>query len=165
MKAVVVYESLWGNTAAIARAIAAGIGGGARALSTGEATAEAIAGADLIVAGSPVIGFKLPSDKVRESIRANPGPAPTPPDLSHPSMQSWLEALPPGHGRSAGFDTRIRGPFGSAAPAIARELERAGYPSIAKPRGFTVTGKYGALRDGETERARQWGAELTKSMG
>jgi flavodoxin len=30
MKAVVVYESLWGNTAAIARAIAEGIGPGAR---------------------------------------------------------------------------------------------------------------------------------------
>ena len=39
MKAVVVYESLWGNTAAVARAIAAGIGPDARALSTSEATA------------------------------------------------------------------------------------------------------------------------------
>jgi flavodoxin len=34
MKAIVVYESLWGNTAAIARAIAEGIGLEARALST-----------------------------------------------------------------------------------------------------------------------------------
>lgn len=165
VKAVVVYESLWGNTAAIARAVADGIGAGARALSTGEATAEAIAGADLIVAGSPVIGFRLPSDKVRESIRTNPGAAPAPPDLSHPSMQSWLEALPQGHGRSAAFDTRVRGPFGSAAPAITRELERAGYRSIAKPLGFIVTGKYGPLRDGETERARRWGAELAGLMG
>ena len=51
VKAVVVYESLRGNTARIAGAIAEGIGPGARALSTSAATAAAIAGADLIVAG------------------------------------------------------------------------------------------------------------------
>ena len=53
MKAIVVYESLWGNTAAIARAIAEGIGPEARALSTAEATGPAIADVDLLVAGSP----------------------------------------------------------------------------------------------------------------
>jgi hypothetical protein len=165
MKAVVVYESFWGNTAAVARAIAEGLGSGTPALATGEATAVALAGVDLIVAGSPVVGFKLPTDKMREAIRANPGPAPSPPDLSQPSMQSWLEGLPRGHGSAAAFDTRVRGPFGSAAPAIAKGLERAGYRVIAKPRGFIVTGKYGPMRDGELERARQWGAELTRSLG
>jgi len=43
MKTVVVYESLWGNTAAIARAIAEGIGQGALALSTAEARAQPLA--------------------------------------------------------------------------------------------------------------------------
>jgi flavodoxin len=38
MKAIVVYESLWGSTAAVARAIADGLGSGARALSTAETT-------------------------------------------------------------------------------------------------------------------------------
>ncbi|MCD6552991.1 MAG: hypothetical protein J7M16_03140 [Anaerolineae bacterium] len=64
MKAIVVYESLWGNTAAIARAIAEGLGPGARALSTAEATSEAIADADLIVAGAPVHSLSLPTDKL-----------------------------------------------------------------------------------------------------
>ncbi|MGE5590528.1 MAG: hypothetical protein ACM3ZA_07915 [Bacillota bacterium] len=41
MKAVVVYESHWGNTAAVARAIAAGMGPGAQALSTAEASGAA----------------------------------------------------------------------------------------------------------------------------
>ena len=45
MKTVVVYESLWGNTARIARAVAEGIGPEARALSTAEATHAAVAGA------------------------------------------------------------------------------------------------------------------------
>ena len=42
MKAIVVYESHWGNTAAVARAIAEGIGPEARALSTAEATGAVI---------------------------------------------------------------------------------------------------------------------------
>ncbi len=52
MKAVVVFESHWGNTAAVARAIAEGIGPEARALSTADATGAALAGVDLIVAGA-----------------------------------------------------------------------------------------------------------------
>ena len=165
MKAVVVYESLWGNTAAVARAIAEGIGPQARALSTFEASTSALADVDLIVAGAPVLGFRLPTDKMRDGVRDNPGKAPAPPDLSHPSLRSWLAALPPGVGRSAAFDTRVRGPFGSAAPEIAKALEQAGYVVLSPPLGFVVKGRYGPLRDGELERARSWGAELARSMG
>jgi hypothetical protein len=164
MKAVVVYESLWGNTAAVAAAIAEGIGSEAQALSTAAAVGPALADVDLIVAGSPVLAFKLPTEKVREGLRSTPPGAPAPADLSHPAMSTWLEALPAGHGTSAAFDTQIRGPFGSAAPAIAKALERAGYRSIAKPTGFLVAGKYGPLRDGELERARAWGEDLGKEM-
>jgi hypothetical protein len=164
MKAVVVYESLWGNTAAVARAIAEGIGAEARALSTSDATAPAIADADLIVAGAPVIAFSLPSDRAREGIRTNPGNAATPPDLSHPSMRAWLDALPAGHGHSAAFETRIWWSPGGATGAIVRGLERAGYSSVGKAGRFIVKGKYGPLRDGELERARAWGAELAKAM-
>jgi hypothetical protein len=164
MKAVVVYESLWGNTATIARAIAEGIGPEARALSTAAATAAEVAGSDLIVAGAPVLGFKLPTDKMREGIRRNPGRAPAPPDLSHPAMYAWLEALPAGHGRCGVFETRVRGPFGHSAPTISECLERAGYAPIAPPADFIVTGRYGPLRDGEQERARQWGSALAAAM-
>jgi hypothetical protein len=165
MKAVVVYESLWGNTAAVARAIAEGIGPGARALSTAEATAAALTGVDLVVAGSPVLGFKLPTDRMREGARTNPGgKPPRPADLSHPSMRAWLDALPAGCGRSAAFDTQVRGPFGKAAPTIAERLEEAGYARLADPVGFTVTGKFGPLRKGELERARRWGSELAAAM-
>jgi hypothetical protein len=166
MKAVVVYESLWGNTAAVAHAIAEGIGSEARALSTTEAAGEAMSGVDLIVAGAPVLGFKLPTEQMRQGARNNPGgKPPRPADLSHPSMRSWLDALPAGHGRSAAFDTQVRGPFGKAAPTIAEALERAGYSRLADPVGFTVAGRFGPLRKGELERARRWGSELAAAMG
>lgn len=165
MKAVVVYESLWGNTAAVARAVAEGLGPDVPALSTAEASGPAIDGVDLIVAGAPVLGFQLPSDRMRDSIASNPAGAPRPPDLSHPSMRSWLEGLPAGHGACAAFETGLRWSPGGATSAIARSLERAGYRPLVKGQRFVVKGKWGPLRDGELERARRWGAELAHTHG
>lgn len=164
MKAVVVYESHWGNTEAIARAVAAGFGPEAEALTTDQASVEAVRDADLVVAGAPLIAFSLPSDKMRSGIAAESSKAPTAPDLSHPSLSSWLDHLPRGHGRSASFETRMRWSPGGATGAIDRGLEGAGYRSVGKGRRFVVKGKYGPLRDGEIELARQWGAELAEIL-
>jgi hypothetical protein len=165
MKAVVVYESLWGSTAAVAHAIADGIGPDAQAICTDEATATVMAEADLIVAGAPLLGFSLATDKMRDGIRSNPGRPPAPPDLSHPSMRSWLGALPPGSGRCAAFETRLRLSPGSAMAEIEKGLERAGYRRVVEAQRFIVKGKFGPLRDGELEKARLWGAELARAMG
>jgi hypothetical protein len=164
MNAVVVYESHWGNTAAIARAVAEGLGPEARALTTDEASTAAIEDADLIVAGAPVIGFSLASDKMRQNIADDSAKAPSPPDLSHPSMRSWLRGLPPGHARSAAFETRIWWSPRGATGDIERGLRTAGYLPVAKAAKFVVEGSYGPLRDGELERARRWGAELRDTV-
>lgn len=162
MKAVVVYESLWGNTSAIARAIAEGIGLGAVALTTDEATDSAMAGADLVVAGAPLLGFNLPTEAIRASI-ANEKAAPDP-DLAHPSLRSWLETLPAGTGRCCGFETRIWWSPGSAAKKASAGLRAKGYSAAGKDEKFIVTGRYGPLKDGEIARAKQWGAELAESL-
>ena len=164
MKAVVVYESLWGNTAAIAQAIAEGIGPEARALTTDAATPKTIADADLVVAGAPVLAFSLPSERIRQSIGRDEANAPTPPDLSHPSLRSWLETLPHGDGRSAAFETRIWWSPRGATGDIEGRLERAGYRPIAKAQKFVVKDKYGPLREGELDRARRWGKELGQAV-
>jgi len=165
MKAVVVYESRWGNTAAVAKAIAEGLGPEVRALSTAEATPDVLAGAELIVAGSPVMAFSLPTEKIRSDLAAKSGKAPKPPDLSHPSMRSWLEALPAGagRGRAAAFETRFRWSPGGATRGILRRLKRAGYEPVGKGMKFIIKGSYGPMRDGEFERARQWGEELART--
>jgi hypothetical protein len=164
MKAIVVYESHWGNTAAVARAIAEGIGPDAQALSTGEATAEATAGVDLLVAGSPLLGFNLPTESMLKGMAANSAKDPTPPDLSHPSMRAWLETLPAGSGRAAAFETRIWWSPGSAAKAILKRLEALGYRPVGKGERFSVEGKYGPLRAGELEHATAWGVELAQAI-
>jgi hypothetical protein len=164
MKALVVYESLWGNTAAIARAVAEGIGPEARALSTALATASELADADLIVAGAPVMGFRLPTDSMRETLGRTPDRSPSPPDLSHPSMRSWLDALPVRRGRSAAFETRFWWSPGGSTSAIISGLERAGYRQLLKPQRFIVLATHGPLRAGETQKARQWGTRLAEAM-
>ena len=163
MKVFVVYESHWGNTAAVARAIADGIGPEATVLTTDEAEASAVAEADLIVAGAPVMAFNLPSDRMIATM-ASDAKAPTPPDLSHPSMRAWLDWLPAGHGRSAQFETGMRWSPGGATGAITHKLEQAGFKRLAKSRRFVVNGSYGPLREGELERAHEWGAELATAM-
>ncbi len=163
MNAVVVYESLWGNTAAIAHAIAEGLGAGTRALSTAEASSTSLSGVDLLVVGAPVLAFKMPSERTLKSLSVAPADAPAPPDLSQPPMKVWLEALPAGRGYAAAFDTQVRGPFGSAASSIRKSLEHAGYRSLGKPTGFIVGGKYGPLKEGELDRARVWGEDLARA--
>lgn len=164
MKAIVVYESHWGNTAAVARAVAEGLGPESRALTTDEASGLALTEADLIVAGAPVMAFSLPSDKMLDSVAADVGKAPTPPDLSHASMRSWLDDLPQGHASAAAFETRLWWSPGGATGAIERGLASAGHHKIAKAARFVVKGTYGPLREGELEHARSWGAELLQAM-
>jgi hypothetical protein len=159
MKAIVVYESHWGNTAAIARAIAEGIGPGARALTTDEAVGPAITDIDLLVAGAPVMMLSLPSEQARDRVELDhKGPAG---DASHPVLRTWLDGLPSAPGVSAAaFDTRMHWTPRGATGTIESKLRSAGYHVVSKGKGFVVQGTYGPLRDGELDRARAWGHEL-----
>jgi len=163
MDALVVYESLWGNTAAVARSIAEGIGPSARALTTDEATPERIAQADLLVVGAPVHAFRLPSEKSRQTA-IDDEKAPQPADLDHPSIQAWLSSLPRRPVLAVAFETAMHWSPGGSTGAIQRALEAAGHRVIAKKHRFFVAGIYGPLKDGELERAREWGAELARTV-
>lgn len=160
MKAVVVYESQWGNTAAVAKAIAEGLGQDTRALTTDEATGDVMASVDLIVAGAPILGFSLPTEQMVAGLPNNPGSPPAAPEASRQSMRAWLDALPAGQGRAAAFETRIWWSPGSAAKAILQGLAARGYPAVDQPQKYVVSGKYGPLKEGELERARAWGKTL-----
>jgi hypothetical protein len=165
MKALVVYESLWGNTATIAHAVAEGLGEGARAVPTELATPDVVAEADLIVAGAPVLGFRLATDEMRANLVVSEDGGPTPPDLDHPSLRHWLRSLPAGHGRpAAAFETRIWWSPRGATGDIERGLRDAGYQPVGDGQKFIVRNKYGPLRAGEVERARAWGATLAATL-
>jgi flavorubredoxin len=163
MHAVVVYESHWGNTAAVARAIAEGIGPDTNALTTDQATPAVLAEADLLVVGAPVIAFGLPREGMRRQL-AGDVKAPAPADIAHPLLRDWLDGLAPAHGQSAAFETRIWWSPRGATATIEAKLRRAGYRKAARAERFIVAGSYGPLRDGELERARKWGAQLVASI-
>jgi hypothetical protein len=164
MHAIVVYESVWGNTAAVARAVAEGLGPETHAYPTDEVPQADLVAADLIVAGSPVFAFGLPTETIRRNILRDEADSPSPPDLSHPSLRTWLDTVPIGHGRSAAFETRIWWSPRGATGTIEKRLARLGYPRVAKGEKFVVRDKYGPLKEGELDRARAWGRELREAL-
>jgi flavodoxin len=146
MKALVVFDSKWGNTESVARAIAKGIGGNTRAARIGDADSKDYAGVGLLVIGSPVLGGR-PSKPTQEYVNG-------------------IAASPGGMPRIAVFDTRMTMKFaqrfGHAAVRMADQLKKQGLVLIAEPKGFIVKGQKGPLAEGEIENARQWGMELAK---
>ena len=166
MKAVVVYESLYGNTGAVAEAVAEGLGERAEVtlLPVAEADAAALAEADIVVVGGPTHVHGMASKRSREGAVADAekhGLAP--PDVSGPGLAEWFAAVADGGGRpAASFDTRIGKPkflTGSAAKGIAHRLEQHGYRVVGSE-SFTVAGTAGPLQAGEAERASAWARGL-----
>jgi len=165
MNAVVVYESHWGNTAAVAQAIAEGIGPTARALTTDEADDAALADIDLLVVGAPVIAFGLSRESTRAQIAAGAEKAPTPPDVAHPPVRTWLGQLPRTPAACAAFETRIWWSPRGATGTIEAGLRKAGCRVVARAERFIVAGAYGPMKGGELDRAREWGRALAQSVG
>jgi len=58
------------------------------------------------------------------------------------------------------FDTRIHGPFGSAARGMVRKLQKMGVSPLLPPQSFFVKGTQGPLESGEGERATTWARML-----
>jgi flavodoxin len=161
MKAIVIYDSVYGNTAQIAQAIGKGLGDALGApeevqvLRMGEANPKQLVGLEVLVVGSPTHGFR-----------------------STPGMRDFLKGIPKNalnEVRVAAFDTRVteeemhsHGPvlgkmadlFGYAAPRISDSLAKKGGDVAMAPEGFFVGGTEGPLLEGELERAAEWGRQV-----
>jgi Flavodoxin len=157
MRAVVLYESVYGNTEAVARAVADGLGsmGEATLGRFGEVAPGAVEEADLMVVGGPTHAWGM----TKPASRKQPGT-----EGYVVGAREWLEESRSERGKmAAAFDTRFAKPrwlTGSAAVRIARRLRRKEYRLLAPPQSFFVLHSEGPLRDGEEDRARKWGAEL-----
>jgi flavodoxin len=155
MKALVVYDSFFGNTEQIARAIADALRtrGEVEAVRVGNVKPDQLAGLTLLVVGSPTRAFR-PS----------------------PATSKFLRGIPRGSLKDvkvAAFDTRAKMEdaripllrmmvklFGYAAESISGWLKRkSGHQPLA-PAGFFVTGTEGPLKPGEMGRAAEWAKGL-----
>jgi hypothetical protein len=181
VRTAVVYESMFGNTKAIAEAVAYGLAqSGPRpdvvVVPVADAGDRDLAGLELLVVGGPTHLRRMTSRRTRE-LRAGPLPGQASGGGGDPGewarstitgVREWLAALAdsaPGR-HAAAFDTRLRYfPADGAAPLIARRLRSRGYRVEAVPRGFLVESAQGPIVDGEAERAQAWGTALGNSHG
>jgi hypothetical protein len=173
MRALVVYESMFGNTRDIARAVADGIATRMPVdiLEVDVAPTTLPADVGLLVVGAPTHAHGLSNAKTRADAANRAGERLVSRGLS---LAEWLDVLRP-TGRSVAttaFDTRIKGPellWGSAAKALAKRLSEARFDVIAKPMSFLVGGPTGPQFDrvvaGELERAKAWGADVAGQVG
>jgi flavodoxin len=167
MKALVVYESMFGNTEQIARAVADGLGESVDVQLTevADAPADPGPGVALIVAGGPTHAFSMS----RENTRADAISKGAHEGEREFGLREWMAALPSGQHteKMATFDTKIKSMRhlpGSAAKSAARAANHHGYESVARAESFYVDDVDGPLLDGETDRARAWGRQLAASM-
>jgi hypothetical protein len=165
MQALVVVESVFGNTRAIADAVADGLAhcGDVRVLTATEAAAATglLDGVGLLVVGGPTHAFGMTRAATRRSAAERAGGGAV---AATTGLREWLAALPATRTGlpAAAFDTRTDHPRlpGSAASGAARRLRRLGYELVARPESFRVTGTTGPLLADEAERARVWGHNL-----
>jgi membrane protease YdiL (CAAX protease family) len=166
--ALVVVESVFGNTRLVADAVAAGLGTRmhTRVVEVTEDGAVAASeGVDLLVVGGPTHAFGMTRVSTRRSAAEQAGGGAVPAEMG---LREWLAALPAVTDRrfAASFDTRADKPRlpGSAASAAARRLHRLGYQRVCHPESFRVSGTTGPLVDGELDRARAWGSALAQRV-
>lgn len=130
MKTVVIYDSVYGNTEKIARAVGENLTGGVKVVRACDMNASDLRSFDLVIVGSPVHGGR-----------------------ATPLIEAFLRQLPAHSlkGKSvAAFDTRFEAEeqgvglrilmsvIRYAADRIARDLTKKGGALVAEPEGFIV---------------------------
>jgi hypothetical protein len=173
MKALVVYESMFGNTRHIAEAVAAGL---RLSIPTNlwlarDAGVADLDDVELVVVGGPTHAWGISSRRTRDAAAIDA--------LKHPDhllenasvgagVREWLNAMKrQGCCRAVAFDTRLGKPkllTGSAARAIQRKLHSAGFTTFDRGHSFTVTATAGPLSPGEIERAQRWGLAMGRKL-
>lgn len=155
MKVLIVFDSFFGNTEQVARAMAEAVQSSAEVtvLRVDDATPQQVDGTDLLIVGSPTRAFS-PS----------------------PKTQQFLKSIGRGglNGKAvAAFDTRIAledidnrfllfmaKRFGYAAGSLDKRLRRKKGRLLCPAEGFIVKDSEGPLKDGELDRAAQWAQTL-----
>jgi flavodoxin len=158
MKAMVVYESEFGNTEQVAQAIAGamrealGDEGEVEVQHVRDAQPEQLAGLDLLVVGSPTQKFS-PMPATKQFLKSIPKNALAGVKVAAFDTRVTEEEFA-SHGRVVVMFVAI---FGYAAEPIAKRLKKKGGEPAVAPEGFYVSGTEGPLLDGELERATGWG--------
>jgi hypothetical protein len=165
-RALVVYESLFGDARAIAQAVADGLSATLPADVVAAADAPADIGPDvsLLVVGGPNHAFGMPRPSTRGSAIEQHGA--DIPDTGT-GLHEWLDTVRVGvRGTpAAAFDTRSSGHpmltrMDHASRTEEKLLGKLGTQLVAPAEHYYVADTKGPLVEGEEERARAWGRTL-----
>ena len=151
MRALVVYESMYGNTHVVASNIADGLRSDFEVtlVPVAEASQDLIADADLLLAGAPTHMHGMSSRSTRrmatEAAAKDGSGLRIEPDADGPGMRDWLKDLGHRDGLAATFDTRLSGvPALSPAPPTTAHSATSPAPSTTTPKPTAApTGKPG----------------------
>jgi hypothetical protein len=164
-RAVVVYESVFGDAKQIALAVAEGLATRlpVDVVAAREAPTQVPADVRMLVVGGPNHAFSMPRKSTREGAVKDHGAEI--PDTRF-GLHEWLDAVQlPRAISAAAFDTRMDRPtlitkLDHAAKTEEKLLRRLGATLAAPAEHFFVTDTKGPLVDGEVDRARRWGQAL-----
>ena len=172
MRALIVYESMYGCTHDIADAIARGVGlvGDVTTVPVSHAIDEDTSVYDLVIVGGPthVHGMSRESTR-RGAVDAADQPdsdLTVQPDAAGAGIRDWLGELPRREGSAAAVDTRVDKPAiltGRASKGIAKRLTSLGFTLVAEPESFLVD-THTRLIQGEEARAEQWGQRVAARL-
>jgi len=158
MKAVVVYDSYFGNTEKIAQAIGKAFGTAktVNVVKVDLAKQEMLEGIDVLIVGSPTRAFR-PTSSIIKFLRKIP-----PRGLSGVKVATFDTRLVMNDDmpRFLRFSVKF---FGYANKPILDLLMNKGGQETVPPEGFFVKDTEGPLQDGELERAADWAKAITAS--
>jgi hypothetical protein len=166
MRALVVFESMFGNTRTVAEAVAEGLTAHlpVEVVEVSYAPVELGADVALLVVGAPTHAFGMSRPQTRLEAAQQAGDKLVSKGIG---VREWLEAVRPLRGvEAATFDTHVDKKWipGSAARAAHKRLRALGFATPVAAESFYVTGTPGPLADGEQERARHWGETLATRL-
>ncbi len=174
MRAVVVYESMFGNTHQVADAIGAGLAPrfDVEVVPVAQASPAVLDSADLVIVGGPTHAHGMSRRWTRNSaakMAAKPGSEVTlEPDALVSGLRDWFGELGTyRHARAAAFDTRLAGLpafTGRASKGVSRALRHHGFDLVADPESFVLADGT-KVREDEAKRARAWGTSLATRFG
>jgi flavorubredoxin len=147
-RAIVIYDTQFGNTEKVAKALASGIKeGGVQVdcVKVNEVDVNKLVEYDLLAIGGPTIAFSA-SKPVKDLLRL-------------------LEGVELRGKKGFAFETKVRFIFtGSAAKVIEGKLKGLGVSVVRPYSSAVVKGREGPLEEGEEETFKRIGAEISRSV-
>ena len=172
-RALIVFESMYGNNQKVAEAIAEGLRAAApqfaaEVIEVNDAPDAIPTDVALLLVGGPnhALGMTRPRDR-QDAKKHTEAPLVS----SGIGLREWFDQLEqaPRSIPAAAWDTRIKKPgfmrwLDRASAGIEKRLRRRGFELATSAEHFFVDGTTGPLADGELGRARRWGEQLAATI-